>query len=300
MEYLHVKFDETYTNNKIVLHEFKNLASKLGSIITLQSKLCYHFELQDDGILIPIELNFTEINVDKSKLIKDKYNELVNILRHVDVSNWSRRDKYTVSLLHTLYKGTSFVKVIYNELHTDIIFDLDKLPKTTGYEKTFKDKTIVKQIVSPLIGDWGIYIDHSKTYEDFTLDYNTLHLFEHLAVPWKDHVDYIYQNGVTNIVGVCICELITSNKKACIKGINEYIDWHNDFRHNIQKYKDKIEHETIRTNYETINQNSINIFGKSFTGIYSKDYNMDILEYYASLPFKILNRAISYSSSFHI
>jgi hypothetical protein len=277
-----------YGNDKILDTATDIFLAKLGSTISLKSELCYHYERIDNALLIPIETNYKEIKLNKSTLIEKKLNQIIKLLENIDFLGWGVKEKYALNLLQLLSGQTSFLRVMYEEFHHDITFNLQKFPDTTAYETKLSDGSIIKQIVSPFIDDWGIYIDHSKKFSDFTLDYNCLHLFEHLAVPWEENEHYIFTNGFTNIVGICICALITDSKSSCIKGTNEYLSWHKKFRSNFDSFKSKIEREVVRTNYETIDGSSITAFGKNFTGIYSKDYKYDILKYYASQPFTIM------------
>lgn len=274
--------------NKIIDHAYDMVFAKLAHLITLNTTLCYHYTLEHHKLIIPIEINFKEIKIPKDKLITDKYFQLIKFLESIEIKKWAPKDKYAINLLNSLVESGSIIKVKQGNTSHEIIFNEGQFESVEASEHKFKDGTTIKQIVSPFVDDWGIYIDHSKKYEDFTLDYNVLHLFEHLAVPWKDEPEYVFQNGVTNVVGICFCTLITSTKKAFIKGINEYIDWHNKFRSNIDQFKKKIELEVIRTNYETLDGNSVNSFGKSFSSIYDNDYRLDILKYYASMPFTII------------
>lgn len=274
--------------NKIVDHAYHILFAKIAHCITLNTTLCYHYELCEDRLIIPIEINFKEINIPANKLIADKYFQLIHFLEKLEIKKWAPKDKYAINLLNSLVESGSIIKIKNGETIHEIIFDEGQFENVEAIEYKFKDGTAIKQIISPFVDDWGIYIDHSKKYEDFTLDYNGLHLFEHLAVPWKDSPEYIFQNGVTNVVGICFCALITSTKRSCIKGLNEYIDWHNKFRTDIDMFKKKIELEVIRTNYETLGSSGINSFGKSFSSIYDNDYRIDILKYYASQPFTIV------------
>lgn len=274
--------------NKIIDKAYDMLFAKLAHCITLNTTLCYHYDISDHKLTIPIEINFKEIKISTEKLITDKYFQLIKFLEGLEIKKWAPKDKYAINLLNSLVESGSIIKVKNGNTVHEIIFDEGQFEEITAIEHKFKDGTTIKQIISPFVDDWGIYIDHSKTYEDFTLDYNVLHLFEHLAVPWKDDPSYIFQNGVTNVVGICFCALITSTKQSCIKGLNEYIEWHNKFRADINQFKKKIELEVIRTNYETLDGNSINSFGKSFSSIYNNDYRFDILKYYASMPFTII------------
>lgn len=274
--------------NKIIDHAYRILFAKLAHCITLNTTLCYHYELTEHKLSIPIEINFKEINIPPNKLIADKYFQLIRFLEELEIKKWAPKDKYAINLLNCLVESGSIIKVKNGNTVHEIIFNEGQFETVDAIEHKFKDGTVVKQIISPFVDDWGIYIDHSKKYEDFTLDYNVLHLFEHLAVPWKDDPEYIFQNGVTNVVGICFCTLIASTKRSCIKAINEYIDWHNKFRTDINHFKKKIELEVIRTNYETLDSNGINSFGKSFSSIYDNDYRIDILKYYASQAFTII------------
>ncbi len=275
--------------NKIIDKALKGIFSKIGHCITLNTKLCYHYELDDYRIIIPFEINFLEKGKDRTKIAVDKVNELVRYLENMDLNKiWNTKDKYYLNIIRHFYGQKDFIRVQYQERIEIISLPFYKINKIEAYEKKMPDGTVIKQIVSPFMSDYGIYIDHSKKFEDFSIDYNVLHLFEHLAVPWKEQEEYIYMNGFTTVVGICICSVITSTLKSCTRALNEYIDWHNDFRKNIDKYKKKIELEAVRANYETIDRNSITAFGKSFSSIYKRDYRMDILKYYASLPFTII------------
>lgn len=274
--------------NKLIDKTLKSVFARLGHCITLNTTLCYHYECEDYQIRIPFEINFTEMSIDKTKLAVEKVDRLINYLETLEVNKWCARDKYALNILQQLNKDHTFLQVRYRDRIEIVGLPFYKIDPIKAEEKKMKDGTIIKQVISPFVSDWGIYVDHSKKYSDFTLDYNVLHLFEHLAVPWHECEEYIFMNGFTTVVGVCICSLITSSKKSCIKGINEYIKWHNEFRQNIDKFKDKIEQEVIRTNYETLSANHICAFGKSFSSIYDKNYRYDILKYYASQPFTIV------------
>lgn len=274
--------------NKIIHKCIDNVLHKFTASISLNTKLGYHLYVENSIIHIPFEININEINESKSQLRKHKLQELIEYLENYDFSNWSIREKYCLNILYLAFQDENILKVEFENIKKNIKFKNFMKYKIRIEEKIQEDKTKIRQIINPLSSDFGIFIDHSKPFELFTLDYNILHLFEHLAVPWKDKSEYIYQNGFTNVVGNCYCCLITSTKETCIKGLNEYIDWHNKFRKSIHSFDEKIKLEIIRTHYESLEFANIQSFGKPFSGIYDNDYHYDILSYFASLSFKIL------------
>ena len=174
-------------------------------------------------------------------------------------------------------------------------FDDNKMEKYKIKYNEWMDETgiVVKEIIDPLIQDYGLYINLSTTFDEMDYGYNYLHYYEHIMTyAWKklSQQNMLELNGGTTCNGVCYVYNIHENKKSLELYLNNYLKFHSLTRK--KEFWEKnmqagLQTELERTISETLLEKSMSQMAK--TDPYSQyKYNTEILRYFSNKPFEII------------
>lgn len=174
-------------------------------------------------------------------------------------------------------------------------FDDNKMEKYKIKYNEWIDETgiVIKEIIDPLIQDYGLYINLSTTFDEMDYGYNYLHYYEHIMTyAWKklSQQNMLELNGGTTCNGVCYVYNIHENKKSLELYLNNYLKFHSLTRK--KEFWEKnmqagLQTELERTISETLLEKSMSQMAK--TDPYSQyKYNTEILRYFSNKPFEII------------
>lgn len=244
-------------------------------------------------LTFPIQQHQIDVNDD---LILKNIDIIKNYIINKDWENNHRQYIWIWRILNQLkYKPES--SLIYENYKCKFQwgFDEDKMEK---YKITYKEihddnGIVIKQIIDPLIKDYGLYINLSTTFNDMDYGYNYLHYYEHIMTyAWKKlpQQNMLELNGGTTCNGICYVYNIHETKSSLELYLNEYLKFHSMSRKKDFWNKDIIEGlktELERTISETLLEKSMSQMAK--TDPYSQNkYNTEILRYFSNKPFEII------------
>ena len=218
---------------------------------------------------------------------------------YIKNKKWELDNKQYLWLWRTLYqlkyKPESYIMYDdYKEkVEWGISVDAIKKYEIKIRQTILKDGTKLKEILDPLINDYGLYINLSVPFSDMDYGYNYLHFYEHIMTyAWKSlsQQNVLELNGGTTCNAICYVYNIHSNSKSMEEYLKEYIDFHLKSRRNDFWKKEIVkglETELERTTSETLMEKSLSQMAK--TDPYSQHaYNTQILQYYSNKPFEII------------
>lgn len=273
---------------RILSHLFKYISA----IISIKTNVGYYVCADAEDLKSVFKLNILDNTEDFTGLIEKRIETIKESLENFDFENdaplkirWCLR---AIKLLKINTDKFIYIKANNKKYYIKLkIFkkDLWEIKVHDYYDK--KANLKIRQIVDPLIEDYGLYINHSKKFSDFCIYWNALHLYEHLMVPWSILGDdnTIMTNGFTTPTGICYCFTICKKKKKLIESYNSFISFFNKVRKNPTFLKERINLEIERTFSESIDDKDFSSFGRFDAMLYN---NMDILKYYANQPLEIV------------
>lgn len=221
-----------------------------------------------------IQANSLESN-DFSSMILSKSQTIKSFLEKHD---WTKAQTDLKRIIRFLYNGDklklfsfkSDLILISDELvHEPIQYNFKKVANENKLKKITNNNHI--QFIDPLLEDYTIILDASKTDNDLieitNYGYNYLHLFEHLKTNvWKNldktHLKMI--NGITSVDGTCLVYAVLSNEEA-FKTYYESL-----LKTPIEELLKTFNLEVDRTISETIIDKSFTLFGRTNIDGYHK------------------------------
>ena len=244
-------------------------------------KIEEHNERLDKLSLINTRIKSIKENIKKNK-ITDK--ETLSDIRTLIVNGYNPDEILSINY----YINRDFFKEY-------IPINYDKIPDIKINSEEYSNIGVKHiHVYNPFIDDsaCGLYVDESKTLKDF-IGYgpNYLHYYEHIVGNLLDLGTYegIFKyEAFTSISGICLCSLI-EKEEVCKRKLKDYIEGRNDMS------KGKFDLETIKLQKERIvsETQNLRLFSDAFriSGEVYKDntFNLDILQYYASLNYTIVS-----------
>lgn len=221
-----------------------------------------------------IQVNSLESN-DFSSMVLSKSQTIKSFLEKHD---WTKAQTDLKRIIRFLYNGNKLKLFAFKSdlillgddiVHEPIEYNFKKVANENKLTKT-TDKNLT-QIVDPLLEDYTIILDATKTDKDLVeitnYGYNYLHLFEHLKTNvWKNldksHLKMI--NGITSVDGTCLVYAVLSNEEA-FKTYYESL-----LKTPIDDLLKTFDLEVDRTISETIIDKSFTLFGRTNIDGYKK------------------------------
>lgn len=246
-------------------------------------------------IILTFPVQQHEINSNDDLIFKN-----IDIIKNYIINkDWEKDHRQYLWLWRVLrqlnFKPESYIK--YEDYKSTFNWGLDDkiIDKymISYQENKTKDGIIIKEIIDPLIKDYGLYINLSTTFNELDYGYNYLHYYEHIMTyAWKklSQQNMIELNGGTTCNGVCYVYNIHETKKSLELYLDKYIKFHS-----LSRRKDfwnkcltaGLKTELERTISETLLEKSMSQMAK--TDPFSQDnYNTEILRYYSNKPFEII------------
>ena len=221
-----------------------------------------------------IQVNSLESN-DFSSMILSKSQTIKSFLEKYD---WTKTQTDLKRIIRFLYNGD---KLKLFSFKSDLILVSDELirePIEYNFKKVANENKLKKitnnthiQFIDPLLEDYTIILDASKTDDDLVeitnYGYNYLHLFEHLKTNvWKnlDKSRLKMINGITSVDGTCLVYAVLSNEEA-FKSYYEAL-----LQTPIEELLKTFNLEVDRTISETIIDKSFTLFGRTNIDGYHK------------------------------
>ena len=221
-----------------------------------------------------IQVNSLESN-DFSSMILSKSQTIKSFLEKYD---WTKTQTDLKRIVRFLYNGD---KLKLFSFKSDLILVSDELirePIEYNFKKVANENKLKKitnnthiQFIDPLLEDYTIILDASKTDDDLVeitnYGYNYLHLFEHLKTNvWKnlDKSRLKMINGITSVDGTCLVYAVLSNEEA-FKSYYEAL-----LQTPIEELLKTFNLEVDRTISETIIDKSFTLFGRTNIDGYHK------------------------------
>ena len=221
-----------------------------------------------------IQVNTLESN-DFSSMILSKSHTIKSFLEHHD---WTKTQTDLKRIIRFLFNG---IKLKLFSFTSELVLLGDEKicePIEYNFKKVANENKLVntstknhKQFIDPLLEDYTIVLDASKTDDDLVeitnYGYNYLHLFEHLKTNvWKNldktHLKMI--NGITSVDGTCLVYAVLSNEEA-FKSYYEAL-----LKTPIDELLKTFDLEVDRTISETIIDKSFALFGRTNIDGYNK------------------------------
>lgn len=288
-------------HKKKLLHSAYNLMVYIKNIICCFTDIVYRSSeiiAYTDSVEFTIKIEEHNERLDKLSLINKRVKSIKENIKKNKIT-----DKETLSDIRTLIvNGYNPDEILSINYYIDKDFFKEYIPINYGKIPDIKinseeyNNIGVKHIhiYNPFIDDTacGLYFDESKTLKDF-IGYgpNYLHYYEHIVGNLLDLGTYegIFKyEAFTSISGICLCSLI-EKEEVCKRKLKDYIEGRNDMS------KGKFDLETIKLEKERIVSETQNprTFSNCFriSGEVYKDntFNLDILQYYASLNYTIVS-----------
>lgn len=287
---------KTLTADTLEFRILSFLFKYLTSIVSVETDAGYYICADSDDleVSINVEIMDKKESTDIQKLVQKRIDSMTKALQNFNFKNASKTVRWCIRSVKILGINTDkFLYIEHGSKKHFIILDVFKtIPwKTEVFETTFKESGLtVRQVVDPLIYDYGLYVNHSKKFEDFCICWNILHLYEHLMVPWDILGDEknLLTNGFTTPTGLCYCYTVLDSKQALRRDYNKFISFFNKVRKDPSFLKSKIKLEERRTFSESIEDKDFSSFGRADPDLYDKGYNIEIFKYYANQPLDIL------------
>ena len=297
--------NKDFRNNmavKIITLILRKLNQKIGSDTTINYRINpvdVKCKYEDDNkkykfiLTFPIQQHGIQTNEKITNKVIDTLTDFIPNL------NWEHIHKQYLWLWKTLYqldyKPNSYLK--YNDFKTQIEWgpsdEIMKKYEPKLRQTILKDGTVLKEIVDPLINDYGLYINLSVPFKDMNYGYNYLHYYEHMMTyAWKNlsQQDMLEMNGATTCNALCYVYNIHSSLNSMEEYLKSYLEFHVKTRSNNYWSEDLIdgmERELERTMSETLLDKSYSNMAKTDPASQHK-YNSKILEYFSNKPFEII------------
>lgn len=274
----------------------KYLFKYINAILAIKTDAGYYIGTTnmsdfDSGIIIDI-LDKSEI--DRKKLISKRIKTIISTLENFDFNNSNKSIKWCLRAIKILKIDVNkFLYIKHNDKYYYIhlkIFNTDMWKSHVVETHDPKTGLTIKQIIDPIVKDYGIYINHSKKFTDFCLYWNILHLYEHIMVPWNilDNDDVICTNGFTTPTGLCYCFRIVKTIDKLIESYNYFITFFNKVRNGVEFLKEHIKLEERRTFSESMESKAFSSFERADPTLYDKGYDTEVFKYYANQPLEII------------
>lgn len=277
---------------RILRHLFKYLTA----IISVKTNVGYYLCADSEDLKTIFKIDILDKSESKNinEIVKKRIYDIKNILENFDYENIVKSVKWCIRAIKILNINTNkFLYIKYNSKKYYIKLSIFKkdLWNTHVYDSYDpKTKLKIRQIVDPLISDYGLYVNHSKTFSDFCIRWNILHLYEHLMVPWDIFGDdnILLTNGFTTPTGLCYCFTIMNSLSSLINNYNKFIIFFNKVRKDPSFLKERTKLEERRTLSESIDDKNFSSFGRVDPDFYENGYDINIFQYYANQPLEIL------------
>lgn len=287
---------KTLMEGTIEFRILKYLFKYIAAIVSVKTDAGYYIcaSAEDLSSSFKVEILDKNESNDIKALVMKRIESIRTTLNNCDFNKFNKTVKWCLRAVTNLKIDTNkFLFIEYNSKKYYIklnIFEnnswetrvIDTVDKTTGLK--------IRQIVDPLIEDYGLYVNHSKKFSDFCICWNILHLYEHLMVPWDllGNDETILTNGFTTPTGLCYCFTITKTLKQLIKDYNNFIKFFNKVREDPSFLKSRVKLEERRTLSESIEDKDFSSFGRADPELYNHGYDIEIFKYFANQPLEIL------------
>lgn len=273
---------------------FKNNIGSSTDLVYYSSDIIVYV----DSVEFTIKIEEHNDRLDKLSLINKRIESIKNYIKNNKIT-----DKKVLSCIRTLlvngYNPDEILSIYYyidKELFREYIpINFDKIPDIKINSEEYKNIGVKHiHIYNPFIDDTAceIYFDESKTLKDF-IGYgpNYLHYYEHIVGSFLDLGTYegIWKyEAFTSITGICLCSII-EKEEICKRKLKEYIEGRNNMS------EGKFDLELINLEKERIISETqdlcsfSNCFKISGEVYKNNTFNLDILQYYASLNYTIVS-----------
>ena len=326
------KFDNKCINNmnpefrnQMILKSLNLILQKLNqkcgaeTIVNYRIKPVISFSKFKNGVkkysfIIQFPVQQHNITSNEDLVLKD-----INIITtFIENFDWTKQHKQYIwlwrNLLQLNYKPNSYIKFedykkkitwgvpdeVINKYQIKIretsvykngsINNINNISDTTNHKEKI---CTLKEIVDPLIQDYGLYINLSVPFSDMNYGYNYLHYYEHMMTyAWKkitnEHV--LELNGGTTCNALCYLYNIHENIDSLHLFLEEYINFHlksRDKKFWNEELMNGLKTELERTTSETLLEKSMTQMAKRDPVSIDK-YNSEVLVYYSNKPFEII------------
>ena len=295
-----IRFEINYHKKKL-LYPAYNLMVYIKNVICCFTDIVYRsgeIIVYTDSVEFMIKIEEHNERLDKLSLINKRVKSIKENIKKNKII-----DKETLSYIRTLivsgYNPDEILSIYYyidKELFNEYIpINYDKIPEIKINSEEYSNIGVKHiHIYNPYIDDTtcGLYFDESKTLKDF-IGYgpNYLHYYEHIVGSFIDQGTYeglFKYEAFTTITGVCLCSLI-EKEEVCKRKLKDYIEGRNNMS------EGKFDLESIKLQKERIISETQNL--RSFSDCFkisgevykNNTFNLDILQYYASLNYTIVS-----------
>ena len=241
---------------------------------------------------IPIEKN-SEEEFNSTTLLINRLKSVRDLLNSIDFTKEKKENQYVLNCLSILNIPISCRLSYSDSIYENFILYNPIKHDNEIYENEFGNGCLIRQIVNPTISDYGMYINISKPYNEYTrYGYDYLHLYEHMMCVWSfklsnEHV--IETNGTTYYNGIANVYQILDSADVLKERVETFIRFYLSTRKSDTwiKLQDDLVKQIKRTNSETRTDRNLNNPGRCDGGSYSYDYNTEVFRYWSNMPFKI-------------
>lgn len=273
---------------------FKNVICCFTDLVYYSSDVVVYV----DSVEFSIKIEEHNDRLDKLTLINKRIESIKNYIKNNKIT-----DRKVLSCIRTLivngYNPDEILSIYYyidKELFREYIpINFDEIPEIEINSEEYKNIGVKHiHIYNPFIDDTAceIFFDESKTLKDF-IGYgpNYLHYYEHIVGSLLDLGTYegLWKcEAFTSISGICLCSII-EKEEVCKRKLKDYIEGRNNMSE--RKFDLKtINLEKERIISETQDCCSYSDCFKISGEVYKNNaFNLDILQYYASLNYTIVS-----------
>ena len=295
--------NKNYYNVKLIMELLNIYMQYINMLIGSKTPINYNIHpVTNFRIIIPIYYYSRNEMHDIYGTIENKIKIIVNYLEN-DI-DWKQTNSKILWCLRSLkILDVDIVNIFSLRLLTDIIeiepVDIKltvKVPELNMPKiitKTFSDGSNITIYNDEYITEYGVFNDLSVLFNDMSIEYNVLHMYEHLSMfAWNgcngkcctESNGTTYSNGLSNIYS------IHRTKESLIEYTNALLKF--VMKSRSMDYWDKnkkiVEVETLRTISETLKSRTMNSHGRSAISAYSIGYDTNIFKYLSNRPFNIL------------
>lgn len=244
-------------------------------------KIEEHNECLDKLSLINKRVKSIKENIEKNKIINKK---ILSYIRTLIVNGYNPDEILSINY----HINKDFFKEY-------IPINYDKIPEIKINSEEYNNIGVKHiHVYNPFIDDatCGLYFDESKTLKDF-IGYgpNYLHYYEHIVGSFLDQGTYeglFKSEAFTTVSGICLCSII-EKEEVCKQKLKDYIEGRNNMSEGKFNLK-SINLEKERIISETQDYGSFSECFKISGEVYKNNaFNLDILQYYASLNYTIVS-----------
>lgn len=273
----------------------------LKQMIQARTNLCYlaSFDDKEASILIPIDILDNKDVKSFRELLKKKISSLKTYLeKDIDWDGFNNNFKVVISAL-SLYKF-DYSRMLYisssafkNKL--DINLKEPKLKKMSIKTHRFGDD-LITEVYNPYLSTSLFDLDLSAPYDEMSIVYNALHVYEHImCIPFAQ-VDDVknerirYSNGFTSSIGICHAFAFCDNEETYSKYLKSELKWFYESREDKfwTENKKAIDNQITRTISETKDEVTFVSFARSPGCAYSFDYDVKLFKYWSNRPLNCL------------